>query len=291
MNETLNSTVNQGAQKLQEGIVMAQKLSETAAELLVKYGFQVLGGLVILFIGWKIASWAANLFVKFGEKKHFDVTLTHFVANVVKWTILIFVILMSLEKFGVTINPLIAAASAAIFGASFAIQAPLSNYAAGLMVILTRPFHVGDTIQIKGISGVVQEIKLPNTILVTEDGEKITIPNKEVVGEIVWNSAHNKVVEITVGVSYDSDPARAVEVVRSALQAEPRVQKTPAPQIGIDRFGDSAIVIGLRYWVPTNEYYHAKYAVNLSIFNALKGAKIEIPFPQQEVRMLPTKTA
>ena len=175
MNEAVNDTVSQGAQKIQEGIVMAQKLGETAIEFLVKYGFQVLGGLIILFIGWKIASWAANLFVKFGEKKHFDVTLTKFVANIIKWTILIFVTLMAVEKFGVTINPLIAAASAAIFGASFAIQAPLSNYAAGLMVILTRPFHVGDTIQIKGVGGVVQEVKLPNTVLVTEDGETITI--------------------------------------------------------------------------------------------------------------------
>ena len=286
MNEAVNDTVSQGAQKIQEGIVMAQKLGETAIEFLVKYGFQVLGGLIILFIGWKIASWAANLFVKFGEKKHFDVTLTKFVANIIKWTILIFVTLMAVEKFGVTINPLIAAASAAIFGASFAIQAPLSNYAAGLMVILTRPFHVGDTIQIKGVGGVVQEVKLPNTVLVTEDGETITIPNKEVVGEILWNSATNKVVEITVGVSYHSDPAHAVEVIRTALHAEARVQKTPEPQIGIDSFGESSILIGLRYWVPTKEYYHAKYAVNLSIFRALQAAKISIPFPQQEVRML-----
>ena len=286
MNEAVNDTVSQGAQKIQEGIAMAQNLLQTILEYLVKYGFQVLGGLIILFIGWKIANWAAGLFVKFGEKKHFDVTLTGFVANIIKWAILIFVLLMALEKFGVTINPLIAAASAAIFGASFAIQAPLSNYAAGLMVILTRPFHVGDTIQIKGIGGVVELVRLPNTVLVTEDGEKITIPNKEIVGEILWNSATNKVVEITVGVSYDSDPSRAIEVIRTALHSEGRVQKTPEPQIGIDRFGDSAIVIGLRYWVPTKEYYHAKYAVNLSIFKALQAAKITIPFPQQEIRML-----
>ncbi len=289
MNETVNNTVSQGAQKIQEGIVMAQKLGETAIELLVKYGFQVLGGIVILFIGWKIASWAARLFVKFGEKKHFDVTLTKFLANIIRTAIMIFVILMAIEKFGVTIAPMVAAASALIFGTSFALQAPLSNYAAGLMVILTRPFVVGDTIQLKGVGGIVQEVKLPSTVLITEDGEKITIPNKEVVGEILLNSAANKVVEITVGVSYGDDPAHAIDVIRKALEAEPRVQKTPAAQIGIDHFGDSAIAVGLRYWVPTNEYYHAKYAVNLSIFKALQAAKITIPFPQQEVRMLANK--
>lgn len=290
MNETVNDTVAQGTQKIQEGIQMVQKLGEVAVEYLVKYGFQVLGGLIILFVGFKIAKWAANLFIKFGEKKKFDVTLTKFVASIISVAIMIFVTLMALEKFGVTINPLIAAASAMIFGASFAIQAPLSNYAAGLMVILTRPFHVGDTLQMKGgtISGVVQDIKLPCTVLITEDGERITIPNKDIVGEILFNSAANKVVEITVGVSYGDDPERAVEVIRQALQKEPRVQKTPAPQIGIDAFGDSAINIGLRYWVPTKEYYHAKYAVNLAIFKALKAANITMPFPQREVRMIPS---
>ncbi len=286
MNEAVNETVSQGAQKIQEGVVMAQKLGETALELLVKYGFQVLGGLVILFIGWKLANWAAGLFIKFGQKKHFDITLTKFIAGVIRIIVMIFVALMAMEKFGVTIAPMVAAASALIFGTSFALQAPLSNYAAGLMVILTRPFVVGDTIQLKGVGGIVEEVKLPCTVLITEDGEKITIPNKEVVGEILLNSAANKVVEITVGVSYDSDPARAIEVIRTALHSETRVQKAPEPQIGIDRFGDSAILIGLRYWVPTKEYFHAKYAVNLSIFKALQAAKITIPFPQQEVRML-----
>ncbi len=286
MNETVNDTVAQGAQKIQEGVVMAQKLGETAIELLVKYGFQVLGGLVILFLGWKLANWAAGLFIKFGQKKHFDITLTKFIAGVIRIIVMIFVALMAMEKFGVTIAPMVAAASALIFGTSFALQAPLSNYAAGLMVILTRPFIVGDTIQLKGIGGIVEEVKLPCTVLRTEDGEKITIPNKEIVGEIVWNSASNKVVEITVGVSYGSDPAHAIDVIRTALHSEQRVQKTPEPQIGIDRFGDSAILIGLRYWVPTREYFHAKYAVNLSIFKALQVAKIAFPFPQQEVRML-----
>lgn len=286
MNEAVNTTVSQGAQKIQEGIAMAQNIWETILEYLVKYGFQVLGGIIILFIGWKIANWVAGLFVKFGEKKHFDITLTKFIAGIIRTLVMIFVFLMALEKFGVTIAPMVAAASALIFGTSFALQAPLSNYAAGLMVILTRPFVVGNTIQVKGIGGVVEEVKLPCTVLVTEDGEKITIPNKEIVGEIVWNSAANKVVEITVGVSYDSDPARAIEVIRGALNSETRVQKTPEPQIGIDNFGDSAINIGLRYWVPTKEYYHAKYAVNLSIYRALQGAKIAIPFPQREVRMI-----
>ena len=211
MNETVNDTVAQGTQKIQEGIVMAQKLGETAVEYLVKYGFQVLGGLIVLFIGFKIANWVARLFTDLGAKKHYDITLTKFIAGIIRGAILVFVVLMALEKFGVTINPLIAAASAAIFGASFALQAPLSNYAAGLTVILTRPFKVGDTIKLKGFVGVVEEVKLPCTVLVTEDGEKITVPNKEMVGEILWNSATNRVVEKSIGIDYGDDPQKAVQ--------------------------------------------------------------------------------
>ena len=286
MNETVNDTVAQGTQKIQEGIVMAQKLGDVVVEYFVKYGFQVLGGLVTLFIGFKLANWAAHLFTKFGEKKKFDVTLTKFLANMIRGAILVFVVLMAIEKFGVTINPLIAAASAMIFGASFAIQAPLSNYAAGLMVILTRPFKVGDTIKVKGFCGIIEEVKLPCTILITEDGEKITIPNKEIVGEILWNSAENSVVEKSIGISYSDDPQKAVDVIREALKKHSKVRQSPVPQIGIESFGDSAIILGMRYWVPSKEHYHVMYEVNLAIFQAIKQAGITIPYPQREVRMI-----
>ena len=283
----MNDPVAQGAQTIQEGIHMAQNLWEIILAYLVKYGFQVLGGIIILLIGLKIANWAADLFIKFGHKKKLDVTLAKFLAGIIRIVILAFVFLMAVEKFGVTISPLIAAASALIFGTSFAIQAPLSNYAAGLMVILTRPFVVGNTIQVKGVSGVVEEVKLPCTILSTEDGERITIPNKEIVGEILWNSAENKAVERTVGVSYTDDPERAIGVIRQALAQLSAVQKNPEPQIGIEAFGDSSMTIGMRYWVPTKEYYRSMYDANLAVYKALKAAKITIPFPQREVRMLP----
>ena len=282
----MNDAVAQGSQKIQEGIQMVQKLGELALEYLVKYGFQVLGGIIILFVGIKVANWVAKMFISFSEKQKHDITLTKFLANIIRGAILVFVVLMAIEKFGVTISPLIAAASALIFGASFAIQAPLSNYAAGLMVILTRPFAVGNTIQIKGISGVVEEVKLPCTVLVTEDGEKITIPNKEIVGEVLWNSSENKVVEKSVGISYSDDPEKAVEAIKQALKKQPKVPQKPEPQVGIESFGDSGIIIGIRYWAPTREYYHVMYAANLAILRALQEAKITIPYPQREIRMI-----
>ena len=186
---------------LQQGIETAERLKELAIEYVVKYGFQVLGAIIILAIGMKISQWVGNLFIRFGQKKKLDVTLTHFIANVIRCILMIFVALMAIEKLGVTIDPLIASVGAMIFGASFAIQAPLSNYAAGLMVILTRPFVVGNTISVKGVTGIVEEVRMPNTVLSNGDGDRITIPNKEIVGEIVYNSAEYKIVARTVGVS------------------------------------------------------------------------------------------
>jgi small conductance mechanosensitive channel len=226
------------------------------------------------------------MFESFCQKKHMDVTLSKFLANILKIVILVFVVMMSVEKFGITINPLIAAASAAIFGASFAIQAPLSNYAAGLMVILTRPFVVGNTISVQGVGGIVHEVKLPNTVLVTEDGEKITIPNKDIVGHILYNSAEFKVVEKSVGVSYSSDPRQAIALIEGVIRSHAAVSKTHAPQVGIETLGDSSINIAMRYWVLTKEYYKTVYDINLGILDALKKARIDIPFPQREIRMV-----
>lgn len=265
---------------------MAKKIGELAAEYLVQYGFQVLGGLIILAVGFKIAGWVSGTVEALCHKRKLDVTLSKFLAMAVKGIILVFVGLMAVEKFGVTVSPLIASVGALIFGASFAIQAPLSNYAAGLMIILTRPYVVGNTITVQGVTGVVHEVKLPCTILHSEDGERITIPNKEMVGQILWNSAEYKVVERTVGISYSSDPERAVRAILGVLEADSRVAKNPAPQVGIDSFGESSIDVGLRYWVPTREYHSTLYGVNLEVHRALKQAGVSIPFPQREVRLL-----
>ena len=273
-------------QSMQEGISMVQKLSDTVIDYLVKYGFQVLGGIVIILVGMWLANWVAKFLFNTCRKRQMDVTLAKFLTNAVKGAILVFVFLMAVEKFGVTISPLIATVSAMIFGASFAIQAPLSNYAAGLSVILTRPFSVGNTISVKGVHGVVEEVKLPCTVLMNGDGEKITIPNKDIVGEIVFNSGVHKVVERTVGISYMDNPKKAIGIISETLKGFSKVTQNPPPQVGIDNFGDSSVNIGMRYWAPTQEYYQTLYQVNLGVYEALTKAGITIPFPQREVHII-----
>ena len=262
-----------------------EKFINTLIEYSVNYGFQVLGALVVLALGMFAANWASGLLARFFKKKKLDVTLSKFLVACTKILILGFAFLIALGKFGITIAPFLAAISAMAFGASFAIQGPLSNYGAGLSIILSRPFVVGDTITVAGVSGLVQEVKLACTVLTNEDGVKITIPNKDIVGEIIHNSHQSKLAHTAVGISYDSTPDRAIRIIGETLQKFSEVACEPKPQIGIEAFADSSINISYRYWVPTPRYFQTFYAVNLAVYNALSEAGIKIPYPQREIRI------
>jgi small conductance mechanosensitive channel len=262
-----------------------QKLIDIASQFLVQYGFQVLGAIIVLVIGFAVARWLSGLVAALGERKGLDVTLARFLGSVVKALVIIFVLIIAMGKFGISVAPFIAALGALVFGASFAIQGPLSNYGAGLTIILTRPFVVGNTITVQGVSGVVEEVTLATSILSTEDGERITIPNKHIVGEILNNSFEHKVVETSVGIAYDDDPRKAIDLIRETLGRFSQVADNPGPQIGIEAFADSSINIGLRYWVPTKQYFQTLYQVNLAVYDALTQAGITIPYPQRDVHM------
>lgn len=271
---------------MQEEIQTVQKLINIGIDFFVNYSFQVVGAILVLVIGVFVARSASSFILKFLEKKEFDITLSKFIAATVKGIILGFAFIVAIGKFGITIAPFIAALAAMAFGASFAIQGPLANYGAGLVIILTRPFVVGNTIKVSDVSGIVDEVKLGATILTDEDGVKITIPNKHIVGEIIHNSEERKIVEEMVGISYDSDPEKAIQIIKEVLETFQEISMEPPPQIGIQEFGDSSINIGLRYWIPTNRYFKTLYQVNLSVYKHLKAKNIEIPFPQRDVHIV-----
>jgi len=271
---------------MKEELATLQNLFNVVVEFLVNYSFQVIGAIIILVVGIYVARWLANMVVKVCQKRDLDVTLTSFLGSMTKILVLVFVVIITMGQFGISIAPFIAAIGALAFGASFAIQGPLANYGSGLAIILARPFVVGNTITVKEVSGVVEEISLAYTFLTTEDEERITIPNNKIVGEIIQNSFANRVVEAKVGIAYHSDPQKAIGVIEETLKQYSQVAADPAPQIGIEEFADSAINIGMRYWVPTKQYFETIYAVNLSIYQALKASQITIPFPQRDIHMI-----
>ncbi len=271
---------------MQDEMRAAQTLINTVMDFFVNYSFQVVGAILVLIMGVIVARIVSSFLLRLFVRKDFDITLSKFIASAVKITILVFVIIVALGKFGISVAPFIAALAALAFGASFAIQGPLSNYGAGLVIILTRPFAVGNTITVAGVSGVVEEINLGSTNLIDEDGVKITLPNKHVVGEVLHNSREHKIIEGLVGISYDSNPVEAIGIIQETLDEFEGISKDPAPQVGIQEFSDSSVNIGFRYWVPTKRYFQTLYTVNLSVYRHLKEGNIEIPFPQRDVHIV-----
>ncbi len=264
----------------------AQEIYDLIVGYLVTYGFQLLGAIVILLIGIFIAGKVAAMLNNFMVSKNMDITLSKFTASTLKAIIIIMVGIMALGQIGISITPFVAAIGALSLGAGLALQGLLSNYGAGISIIVTRPFIVGDTISIKGVSGVVEDIKLGYTILANEDEVTITIPNRHIVGEIIANSNEKSIVELVIGIAYHCDPELAISVIEKALTNLEGVEKDKIPQIGIDNFGDSSIDIGVRCWVQTKALFSTKYQINMAIYKALAEHNIEIPFPQQDVHLI-----
>ncbi len=271
---------------MEEKVTALQQFINTVITFCVNYSFQALGALIILFVGFLVSNWTGRVFFAFLTKKNLDITLAKFLATLVRMLVLGFAVLIALGNFGVTIAPFVAALGALTFGASFAIQGPLSNYGAGLSIILSRPFVVGNTITVQEVSGVVENVSLACTILRNEDGVKITIPNKDIVGQILYNSQAVRIIESEVGISYNDDPEKAINVVRDTLKKFDAIVQEPAPMVGVQAFADSSITLGYRYWVPTVKYFQTLYAVNLAIYKAFNETGITMPFPQMEVRLL-----
>lgn len=263
-----------------------QAIYDTVIEFAIKYGFQVVGAIIILVLGLFLAKLAGSLVLKICNKSHLDVTLSKFFTGIAKMLVIVFALVIAMAKFGITIAPMVAAIGAGAFGLTLAIQGPVANFGAGLALIITRPFKVGNTLTLHGITGVVQDIKLGATLLVTEDGEEITIPNRKVLGEIYVNSFPNKIVEGSIGIAYSASPEKAIELVSACLKNMENVAQNPPAQVGVEAFADSSVNIGYRYWVRTDAYYETQYKVNLAVFNAFKNNGVDIPFPQREVRIL-----
>ncbi len=260
---------------MDQQIATLNKWVDIATAFLVTYSFQILGSVIFFVIGFKVADWVAGLVVRLGQRNNLDATISGFAGNVVRILILAMVIIATLGNFGISIAPLIALLGAGAFGATMAIQGPLSNYGAGLTLILTRPFAIGDTVTVRGVSGVVDDITLASTFLTSVAGERIMVPNRQIVGEILVNSRGNRVVESTLKIAPDQDVAEAIRIVREALTRVPQVVKEPAPEVGVQTFSALDVTLGLRYWAPARAFFPTQFAVNLEARAALAAAGLK----------------
>jgi len=263
----------------------ASKFYNIIVEFFVNYSFQIIGAIIIFVIGVIASKYIYKMLLNLLLKNKMDETLSTFLANFVRFLIVLMMGVLALGKLGISIAPFIAALGALSLTAGLALQGSVSNFAAGVVLVATKPFKVGDTITIHDVYGEVEEIKLAYTVLINEDKEQITIPNKYMIGDVLVNSFSYRLVEGNVSIAYDSDIQKAISGIKDVLQSYEEVSDENEPIVGIEKFGESGIDMGYRYWVPTKSFFKTQYYVNLEVLKALKDADINIPFPQREIKI------
>ncbi len=256
-------------------------------DLLVRYGFQILGAVIILTIGAVVARWIGDITRRALERKAMEPPARVLLVRLVKALVLLFTIVAALDKFGFQIAPLVAGIGVAGLGIGIALQGVLSNVVAGLSIILTKPFRVGEYVHLVGVEGQVDRIELFSTTLAHADRSRVVIPNRKIVGEILHNYGAIRQLRLVVGIAYSGDVDRVLAIIRDVLANNPRVLKDPAAAVGISALADSAITVAIQPWVAVADYGDVQTEIYRAVVARFREDRIEIPFPQREVHLLP----
>jgi small conductance mechanosensitive channel len=262
------------------------KAREAAESFLVLYGFRILGAVIILVLGAVVAGWAGRLSRRWLEKHNLEPPIRALIVRTVKLLVFALAIVLALDKFGVQIAPIIAGIGVAGVGLGLAMQGMLGNLVAGLTIIFTKPYRVGEYIELLGVYGQVTDIELLSTKLIHSDRSVVTIPNRKIIGEILHNYGTVRQLALAVGVAYDADLASALSAVNEILQENPRVLKDPAPVVGISTLGESSINISVQPWVNVGDFGPAQLELYKAIVEEFRARAIDIPFPQTDVRLV-----
>ncbi len=262
-----------------------ENFMNTLTEFATSYGIKVVGAILILIIGRIAASSARKLVRKVLSRRDVDPAIVSFTGSLAYFLILTFTILAALGKFGIQTASLVAVLGAVGFAIGFALQGSLSNFAAGVMLLVFRPFKIGDYVEVAGVAGTVRELRLFTTILMTPDNIKIIVPNGKVFGDTIKNisAEDTRRVDLTVGIGYGSSIEKAFKVLQGLIDADSRILEDPTPQIAVAELADSSVNLIVRPWVKTSDYWGVKLDLNRRIKEAFDEQGIEIPFPQMVV--------
>ena len=263
-----------------------QHIQNRAIDLLMEFGPRALSALLILGVGFFIARALGRAFLRAIARLDLDVTLRDLLARIVRLAVMLLFVLIALQNLGVELLPLIAGLGVAGAGIALALQGVLGNLVAGLTIILTRPFRVGEFIDIHGEEGRVEAITLFSTKLSHPDRSIVIIPNRKIVGEILHNYGTLRQLNLSVGVAYDTDIGRALQVIDEVLASNPKVVRDPAPVVRVIALADFSVNIAVRPWAQVTDAGVAASEINRAILERFRSAGIQIPFPQREVRML-----
>ena len=253
--------------------------------LITDWGLKVLGALVVLIVGRMIAKSIRKAVRKGLERGNMDPTLVPFVSSLVYYMVMAFVLIAVLGMVGIQTASMIAVLGAAGLALGLALQGTLSNFASGVMLLVFRPFKLGDYIDAAGTAGTVDSIGIFSTTLNTPDNVRIVMPNSTVWGQTIKNYATNPTrrVDLVMGISYDDDIGTAIDTIKKVLGNEPRILEDPAPNVAVSELGDSSVNIVVRPWCKKEDYWGVRFDLTRKLKEELEAAGCNIPFPQTDV--------
>lgn len=255
--------------------------------LIIQYAVNLTAALITLIIGWLFARLVTNGFARVMRVRHIDPTITDFISNMVKYAILAFVVIAALSRIGVQTASFVAVIGAAGLAVGLALQGSLSNFAAGVLIIMFRPIRAGEYVEIAGVGGTVQSVQIFSTILTSADNKMIIVPNGSILNGTIVNYSRmpDRRVDMTFGISYDSDLKRAKNILLELLQTDPRVLKDRDVTVAVAALADSSVNLVARAWVHNSDYWGLFYDVQEKVKLAFDDAGIDIPFPQMSLHM------
>ncbi|WP_426149850.1 mechanosensitive ion channel family protein [Pseudomonas sp. DC3000-4b1] len=263
------------------------RASQAWIPMIMEYGSRVLLAVVTLCIGWWLVNKVTYEIGKLLALRHADLALQGFISTLANIILKVLLLVSVASMIGIETTSFVAAIGAAGLAVGLALQGSLSNFAGGVLILLFRPFRIGDWIEAQGVSGTVDAIQIFHTVLRTGDNKTVIIPNGNLSNGIITNTNRQPTRKITldIGVDYDADLQKGQQVLLELAQ-DPRVLQDPAPEAVVAALGDSAITLSLRLWVNTADYGGVLNMLNAQVRDRLRAAGIDIPFPQRVVRLV-----
>ena len=260
---------------------------EQIVELMSSWGLQVIGAIAVLIVGRWAAGFIRKNVQRALERARTDASLVLFVSSLVYYLVLTVVVIAVLNLFGIETTSLIAVLGAAGLAVGLALQGTLSNFAAGVMLLIFRPFRIGDFVDTAGIAGTVQEIGIFVTILNTPDNVKMIVPNSEISSGIIKNFSANdqRRNDLVIGISYDDDIGVAVGTIEKVLKSEGRVRSEPEAVVVVGELGDSSVNLLVRPWCDASDYWPLRWDLTRKLKEELEKAGCSIPYPQRDVHL------
>ena len=270
-----------------------ENVTEQLYQFATSYGIKIIGAILILIIGRIVAGIGRRLVVKMLVRMKTDESIVSFVKSLVYVLILVFAVVAALSKFGVETTSFVAILGAAGFAIGFAMQGSLSNFASGVLVLVFKPYRVGDFIAAAGTAGTVKEIRLFNTVLATPDNIKVIVPNNKIYGDVIKNISgyDTRRVDFVFGIGYGSSITKATEILMRVMKEDERVLSEPAPMVAVSELADSSVNLVARPWVKKEDYWGVLFDITGKIKVEFDAAGIEIPFPQHSVHMVREESA